>query len=307
MQTLPHRRHLPSLLALGLCGLALACRPAQKDMDEIKASLAQIQADQAALADRIENAEHRDEQAEAQRAVLVEGLTDIAKRLASVELRHSKEDEEKAARDRPRPGRPDPAAVYKVELGDSPTKGPDDALVTIVMWTDFQCPYCGRVQATLDQVEEKYGGDVRFVHKNNPLGFHPRAMPAALAAAAAAEQGKFWKMHDRLFANQKELTEKNFRKWAKKIRLDLERFDRDRESSRLKQQVQQEQADGVKLGARGTPAFFINGRFLSGAQPLSAFSALIDQELAKAKKLVRKGVPKAEVYARTIAEGKTSA
>lgn len=123
-------------------------------------------------------------------------------------------------------------------------------------------------------------------------------------AEAAGRQGKFWEMSDLLFDNQ-ELTDENLRKWAKKLRLDVKRFRRDMDDPELRQRILDQQAQGMTLGARGTPAFFVNGRFLSGAQPFVSFQALIDEELAEARRLVDQGVPRDEVYRVTVAEGRT--
>jgi len=204
----------------------------------------------------------------------------------------------------PQPGKPDPAATYKVTLDDAVTKGSAEALVTIVEWSDFQCPYCSRVTPTIKELEKAYGNDLRIAFKHNPLGFHPRAKPAALAAEAAGRQGKFWEMHDRLFENQKDLTDENFVKWAGELGLDVEQFKKDIADPALAKKVDSQQQQGVTLGARGTPAFFVNGRFLSGAQPVDAFKKLIDEEKVKAEKLVAAGTPKAQVYERVIANGK---
>ena len=204
----------------------------------------------------------------------------------------------------PQPGRPDPKLTYKVPVGDAHAKGPTDALVTVVEWSDFQCPYCSRVTPTLKQIADEYGDEVRIAFKHNPLGFHPRAKPAALAAEAAGRQGKFWDMHDKLFANQKALTDENFVTWAGELGLDVEKFKKDLADPALAKKVTTQQTQGATLGARGTPAFFVNGRFLSGAQPFPAFKKLIDEEKAKAAKLVAAGTPKAQVYAKTIAKGK---
>jgi len=182
-----------------------------------------------------------------------------------------------------RPQGPDTAKTYAVPVGDAPIRGNKNAPVTIVEWSDFQCPFCSRVVPTLKQIEEKYGQDVRVIFKNNPLPFHQRAMPAALAAECANEQGKFYQMHDELFANQRALEDADLEGYAKKIGLDLGRFTSCFKSQKFKSRIEAQQREGMQFGARGTPAFFINGRFLSGAQPLPAFQALIDEELKKAK------------------------
>jgi protein-disulfide isomerase len=213
------------------------------------------------------------------------------------------------AKPQQRPGQPDPKAVYKVPLkGDEPQKGPDDALVTIVEFSDFECPFCGRVEPTLKQVQDKYGKDVRVVWMNNPLPFHKNAKPAANAALEAhAQKGDkaFWAMHEKMFANQKALTTDNLEKWAKELGLNVSKFKKALAEDKYAKTIQEQQALANKLGARGTPAFFINGRNLRGAQPLPAFTALVDEELAKAKALVDKGTPRAKVYETTIAKGET--
>lgn len=216
-----------------------------------------------------------------------------------------KDAEEPAAPVRPS-GRPDPAAYYKVEIGDAQAIGPDTALVTIVTWSDFQCPFCARVSPTIDQLRKDYGKDLRYVFMHNPLAFHKQAEPAARAAEAAGEQGKFWEMHDLLFKNSRDLTEKNFAKWARKLGLDVKRFKRDFASSTIAKRVEEQQRKGTALGARGTPSFFVNGRFLSGAQPVASFKVLIDEEMKKAEAKVAAGTPRSGVYAATIASGKTS-
>jgi protein-disulfide isomerase len=143
------------------------------------------------------------------------------------------------------------------------------------------------------------------VFKNNPLGFHPNAMPAAKAAEAAGKQGKFWEMHDKLFENQKALSAEGYVTWAGELGLDVEQFKKDMADPALEKKITEQQTQGMTLGARGTPAFFVNGRFLSGAQPVEAFKALIDEEMKKVDKLIAAGTPKAQVYEKTIANGKT--
>jgi protein-disulfide isomerase len=208
-----------------------------------------------------------------------------------------------------KPGQPDPKAVYKVPLkGNEPQKGPDDALVTIVEISDFQCPFCGRVEPTIKQVQDKYGKDVRIVWMNNPLPFHKNAKPAANAALEAhAQKGNkgFWAMHEKMFANQKALTTDNLEKWAKELGLNMAKFKKALANDKYGKTIQEQQALASSLGARGTPAFFINGRNLRGAQPLGSFTIVIDEELAKAKALVAKGTPKAKLYETIIANGET--
>lgn len=299
---------LPLLSILALT-LLPGCRPSNAELDAIQAQLAEIQQQQEELGRSVQTLSGReagrDDAQRFERTELEDALISIAGRVARLEEQLVKAEAEPTRPSRPAVGRPDPTAVYKVEVGDSPVRGPAHALVTIVMWTDYQCPYCSRVQATMAKLEEEYGRSVRFVHKHNPLAFHNRAMPAALAAEAAHRQGKFWKMHDRLFSNQKDLTDKNFHRWAKKIGLKIKRFDKDMKNPAVRKRIEQDQSQGMTLGARGTPAFFINGRFLSGAQPVASFRALIDEELEKAQRMVDDGVRLDRVYEKTVADGRT--
>jgi protein-disulfide isomerase len=206
----------------------------------------------------------------------------------------------------PKPGAPDPKATYKVELGDAYTKGGAQPKVTVIEWSDFQCPFCSRVGPTLEEIEKAYGDDVQIAFKHNALPMHNRARPAAIAAEAAGRQGKFWEMHDILFANAKELTDENFKKWAGELGLDVAKFEKDLADPAIAKKVDDNQKQGTSLGARGTPAFFVNGRYLSGAQPFDAFKAIIDEEMKKADALIAKGTPRDKVYAETIKSGKTS-
>ena len=205
----------------------------------------------------------------------------------------------------PTPGEPDPTTVFKAELGNAPVKGPKDALVTIVMWSDYQCPFCSRVEPTLNKVMEDYKGKVRIAWKDLPLPFHNNAMPAATAARAAGEQGKFWEMHGKLFANQANLDRPNLEKYATELGLNMGRFKAAMDSDKYKKEIQSDMDQGAKIGARGTPAFFINGKFLSGAQPYEAFKTKIDQELKNAEALIAKGTPKSGVYAALMKDAKS--
>ena len=181
-----------------------------------------------------------------------------------------------------RPRGPDPNRVYEVKAGSSPAKGPADAPITIVEFSDFQCPYCSRVGPTLEKVLEDYPEQVRVVYKHYPLSFHKQALPAAKASAAAGRQGKFWEMHDLLFQNQRNLSEAAFKGYAKQLGLDMAQFEQDYASEEIAKEVEADVLLARRLGITGTPCFFVNGRFLSGAQPYGAFKAKIDAELKKA-------------------------
>jgi protein-disulfide isomerase len=184
-----------------------------------------------------------------------------------------------------RPGKPDPAKNYALPTDGRPQKGPDTALVTIVEYSDFECPYCRKVLPTLTQIEEKFGDKVRVVFRQQPLPMHKQAQPAALAALAAHKQGKFWEMHDALFAKAetRELNEETYVALAQQLQLNVEQFNADRKDPALANMVLEDQKVAMQFGAGGTPAFFINGRPLSGAQPFEAFEAVINEELAKAE------------------------
>jgi len=176
---------------------------------------------------------------------------------------------------------PDPAKVYEIKLNGAPVRGPEDAKITIVEFSDFQCPFCGRVSPTLDQVMKEYGDDVRIAFKNLPLAFHAKAPAAHAAAMAAGRQGKFWEMHDKIFENQKVMSPEKYDEWAQELGLDVAKFKKDAASAEVKKEIEADKQQAASLGVSGTPSFFVNGRFMSGAQPYSAFKAAIQRELNK--------------------------
>jgi len=187
-----------------------------------------------------------------------------------------------AARPSP-PGRPDPQKVYDIEVGDAPVRGPESAQITIVEWADFQCPFCARVHPTLEKIGQEYGDKVRFVFKHLPLSMHAKARGAHQASEAAHRQGKFWEMHDRIFANPKDLSEETYLRYASEIGLDIDKYKSDFSSTSVRKVIDDDLAKARELDVSGTPSFFINGRFLSGAQPYESFARVIDEELAKKK------------------------
>ncbi|PRP98287.1 Disulfide bond formation protein D precursor [Enhygromyxa salina] len=192
---------------------------------------------------------------------------------------------QKGQQGKARPGKPDPSKNYAVPTDSRPQKGEDGALVTIVEYSDFECPYCRKVLPTLEKIEETFGDDVRVVFRQQPLPMHKQAKPAALAALAAHRQGKFWEMHDALFAKAetRALNEQTYGELAAQFGLDIEKFNADRKDPELAKMIEEDQKIAMQFGAGGTPAFFVNGRPLSGAQPYEAFEAVINQEMAKAK------------------------
>lgn len=193
--------------------------------------------------------------------------------------------------------------VYKVTLDDAPLKGPANALVTVVEFSDYECPFCSRANATVAQVEKDYAGKIRVAMKQHPLDMHPRARPAAIAAMAAGEQGKYWEMHEKMFANARALDDASLEQYARDIGLNVEKWKADRASPKFGPIIERDTRQALQLGATGTPAFFINGRKLTGAQPAETFKRVIDEEIAKAQKLVASGTPPEQVYAKTIAAG----
>src|SRR5262249_53584424 len=161
--------------------------------------------------------------------------------------------------------------VYRVPIDGSPVMGNSSALVTMVEFSDYQCPFCSRANATVNQLEKDYGDKLRLVMKQNPLPFHEHAKSAALAAMAAGLQGKYWEMHEKLFANQQALDDANIAHYAEQIGLDVAKWKEAMKSPKLEQSIHKDQALAASLGATGTPAFFINGRKLVGAQPIESF------------------------------------
>jgi protein-disulfide isomerase len=167
-----------------------------------------------------------------------------------------------------------------VDSHGHPVLGSKDAPVTIVEFTDFQCPFCKATEATLKTLRDKYGDKIRLVHMDYPLPFHSHAMDAAKAARCANEQGKFWQFHDALFADQSKLAPTDLKATAKTLGMNSDKFDACFDSAKYDSQIKADQAAGEKVGVDGTPAFFIDGRPLTGAQPIPKFQDLIDDELA---------------------------
>ena len=169
-----------------------------------------------------------------------------------------------------------------------PAKGPADAPVTIVAFSDFQCPYCARLVPTLEQVMAKYGDKVRLVFRQYPLNFHEHAQKAAEASLCANDQGKFWEYHDLLFANQGKLGVDALKQYAQQLSLNADDFSTCLTSRKHKAAVDRDIEDGRKVAVSGTPTFFVNGRAVVGAQPIESFRAVIDEELAKVQRVEKK-------------------
>ena len=162
-------------------------------------------------------------------------------------------------------------------------KGPNDAPITIVEFADYECGYCSRAMESINAVMAKYPGKIRLIYRDFPLEFHQNAVPASIAARCAGAQSKFWEMHTKLFENQSGLTVENFSKWAKELGLDMAKFDTCSKDQMIMASIQADIQAGSSLGVSGTPAFFVNGISLSGAQPPEAFVKIIDRELSRAQ------------------------
>src|SRR5210317_180554 len=175
------------------------------------------------------------------------------------------------------------AHVQQLPVGSSAVKGDADAPVTITLFDDFQCPYCAKLVPTLDQVMAAYPKQVKVVFKHFPLSMHKFARQAAIASIAARNQGKFWPMHDELFANYKKLDNELIRELAEKVGLDMKKFDTDIANPALLQEVNNDIQLGANAGVRGTPAAYINGLQLKD-RSLKGFKMMIDAELKKAAK-----------------------
>jgi protein-disulfide isomerase len=169
-----------------------------------------------------------------------------------------------------------------VELAGAPVRGNPKAPVTIVEFSDFQCPFCVRARPTVNRVREVYGDRVRFAFRHYPLDFHPQAQKAGEAAACAGEQDRFWQMHDRLWENPQKLEVPDLKAHAQALGLDAPAFAGCLDSGRHAGLVERDMQAGQAYGVSGTPAFFVNGRPLIGAQPFEAFQQVIDDELARA-------------------------
>ena len=176
-----------------------------------------------------------------------------------------------------------PAAVearVDVPVGSAPIWGPADAPVTIIEFSDYECPFCRKFHAeTWPQLQQAYANKIRLVYKDFPLGGHPNASPAALAARCANDQSKYWQFHDKLFSG-KAFSNAYFEQVASELGLNLADWKSCFSAQKYAKEIQADYSYGEQLGIDGTPTFFINGVRLIGAQPYSAFKKVIDQELA---------------------------
>ncbi|WP_428267405.1 DsbA family protein [Haliangium sp.] len=230
----------------------------------------------------------------------VAAIEDMAAKLAAIE-------DQLGPRPRPRRRRPDPTLTYAVPIDGSPFEGRADAKVTIVKGFEFACPFCERSRATIEQIRRHYGDDVRIVYKHYIV--HPQiATIPAQAACAADAQGAFSAMKDAIweygYKAGRNLGRDNMVRIARRLKLDMRRF-RSALDGPCVERVQRDQALLSTLGVTGTPAFFINGRFLSGAQPFPAFQTLIDEELAKANEAIgTQGIAPGDYYEHVVTNGR---
>jgi protein-disulfide isomerase len=236
------RHHaIKCIIPLGTVLLLGACGPTTEDMAELRSQQKQILAK----------------------------LNDLEKKI----------DSRLAARPAGRRPQVDPNKVYNIPAGNSPFKGAEDAKVVITEFSDFQCPFCARATPLLDQMVKEYPQDVKLVFKQFPLtSIHPLAMGAAKASLAAAKQGKFWEMHDELFANSRALQPDKLKEYAEKLGLDVAKFEADMKLPEIDQQVRNEMKQAASAQVTGTPTIFVNGKRLMNRSP-DGFRAMIDAAL----------------------------
>jgi len=171
----------------------------------------------------------------------------------------------------------------KIDNASSPVMGPANAPITLVEFSDFECPFCKRGASTVEEVVNAYPGKIKVVFKNRPLSFHKNAMPAAKASIAAHKQGKFAEYKKVLFENQQKLSDAFYEETATKLGLKLDQFKKDMASKEVEDLIKADEAMADKFGVDGTPSFFLNGVQLQGAQPLPEFKRVVDRLLASAK------------------------
>jgi|SRR3989344_1357461 len=168
----------------------------------------------------------------------------------------------------------------KALITEGMTKGSKNSPVTLIEYSDYECPYCARAEATIKDVLDEYGSKIYFVYKDFPLPFHNNAQKAAEASRCALEQNKYWEYHDALFKNQQSLDTNSLKTYAKSLGLDEAKFSECLDSNKYTEKVKQDMEEGQSKGVTGTPTFFVNGKMLVGAQPFDAFKEIIDKELA---------------------------
>jgi protein-disulfide isomerase len=170
-------------------------------------------------------------------------------------------------------------APVTIPVDGSPVRGPADAKITLVEFSDFECPFCSAAVKQVDILMAAYPKDVKLIYKQFPLSMHPHAQFAAEASLAAGEQGKFWEMYELLFKNFQRLSRANIMLWAKQLGLDVDKFQKDIDARKFKAVVDKDLADGEAAGVYGTPAFYINGKQYNGEVSLAALKPILAAEL----------------------------
>ncbi len=229
----------------------------------------------------------------------------VAKDKLYVEL--TKDNFKNAPKEEEEEEKEDTKSVFKIPVGTAPVLGNPNALVTIIEYSDFQCPYCKKTEDTLKQVRDTYGDKVRLVWKDETLPFHPRAIPAAtLAREARSQKGDkgFWDAHDKLFGTQPKLEDGDLEAVAKDLGLNIDKWKANAKAEKWNDDIDVDNDQAAAFEANGTPHFFINGRRLVGAQPFEKFKAIIDEEVTKAQGLLAKGTKPEKLYEELIKDGK---
>ena len=170
-----------------------------------------------------------------------------------------------------------------VPVDGAPTRGPEGARITLVEFSDFECPYCALAVKEVANIMAAYPNQVKLIYKQFPLTMHPHAALAAAASLAANSQGKFWEMHDLLFSNFRKLTRDSILAWAQQLNLDMDKFKADLDSGKYQPVIKKDLADGEAAGVYGTPAFFINGKHYNGPMTMELLKPILDAELTGAK------------------------
>jgi len=210
-----------------------------------------------------------------------DNIDKMAKAFERFALKKQKEDSEKQQIAQAKEMEEQFKNPVKVDLGASPVKGNPNAKITVFEFSDFQCPYCKRGMDTMEQLLKAYPNDVKLVFKNLPLPFHDQARPAAKAAFAAQQQGKFWEMYEKLFNNQQALGDEGYAKFATELGLNMDKFKADMASEAAEKLIAADEAEAAKLEFNGTPAFVVGGIKVVGAQPMPKFKQVVDKLLAK--------------------------
>ena len=175
----------------------------------------------------------------------------------------------------------DEEEVVDVSIDDDAIRGDENAKITIIEFSDYECPYCTKAEATMKKILKNYEGKVRWIYRDFPMSYHKDSQLAAEASEAAHTQGKYWEYHDLLYKNNDSLKKESLIKFAEELGLDMDKFKKDLESRKYKDEVEKDASDAVEAGVDGTPSFFINGRKIVGAQPYEEFARVIDEELEK--------------------------